>query len=100
MSQFVPGEIVRTFRTKKGNDVALRYPMWRDLARLNDYINALSMEDTYIRFSGEVISRAEEADVLANWFRDMELSNKVVLYKGEYIDEIQMCLKLGQNLEA
>ncbi|MCX7881368.1 MAG: GNAT family N-acetyltransferase [Patescibacteria group bacterium] len=76
---FIPGKIIKTFKTKKGREIIIRYPKWEDLDEFLRYINQLSKEDTFVTFSGEIISKEEEGRVLANWFLAMEMGNKVVL---------------------
>ncbi|MFN4212837.1 MAG: GNAT family N-acetyltransferase [Microgenomates group bacterium] len=76
---FIPGKVVKTFVTKKGKEVIIRYPKWEDLDQLTFYINKLSVEDTFILFSGEKITKEEEGKTLANWFLAMEKGDKVVL---------------------
>lgn len=76
---FIPGKVVKTFETEKGHEVVVRYPRWEDLDKLTNYINALSQEDTFIRFSGETITVAEESEFLAGWFKRIDLSNGVML---------------------
>ncbi len=76
---FHSGEIVKTFITKSGKKIVIRYPKWDDLEELTFYINKLSREDTFINFSGEKITKEEEVRTLANWFLAMERRDKVVL---------------------
>lgn len=77
---FTPGKIVAEFTTKSGKSAVIRYPMWEDVPRLMEHINAVSSEDTYITFSGEHISLAEEANYVASEFSAMELDNAVKLF--------------------
>lgn len=80
MSYFIPGHFVKTFTSKKNEEIILRYPRWEDLDELVRYINKISKEDTYVTFSGEVISRDEEVGYLTNCFRSMEHGNSVILF--------------------
>lgn len=75
----IPGEVVATFATKAGDEAVIRYPRWEDLDDLHQFINRLSMEDTYILFSGEQLSREDEAAWLANRFRTLETGDAVYL---------------------
>ena len=68
MPNFIPGKIIKTFISKKGIQITLRYPVWEDLQQMTDYINTLSQEDTYIIFSGEKVSLEHEAVYLAGLF--------------------------------
>jgi RimJ/RimL family protein N-acetyltransferase len=79
MTNFVPGRVVTTLRTKGGHEVVVRYPKWEDLDTMTDWINELSAEDTFINFSGEVFSREKEAAIIAQWFQEVEAQDKVFL---------------------
>lgn len=79
MITFIPGKMIKQFTSKKGNAVTLRYLQWSDLEQMTQYINRLSAEDTFITFSGEVISTADEAKYLSSLFVDFEFGNKVVV---------------------
>lgn len=57
---FEPGQIIKAFVSKKGNEVTLRFPKKEDVDQLLSFINTLSKEDTFISFSGEVVSKEEE----------------------------------------
>lgn len=59
-----PGTIIKTFTTKSGKEIVLRTPTSEDLDALLAYINELSKEDTFITFSGEIITREEEEKFL------------------------------------
>jgi RimJ/RimL family protein N-acetyltransferase len=76
----MPGRFVKTFRSKHGEEIIIRYPMWEDLDELIRFINKISKEDTYITFSGEAVSRDEEIAYLNNCFRNMKHGNSVHLY--------------------
>jgi RimJ/RimL family protein N-acetyltransferase len=80
MSKFTPGRIVKTFSTKKGDKAVIRYPFWEDLDQILAYINKLSKEDTFITLSGEKLTRKDEAGYLADWFKAMEMGDKVFLF--------------------
>ncbi len=82
---FKQGKIIKTFKTKKGKEIIIRYLKWEDLDELTRYINKISSEDTFITFSGEKISKEEEGKTLANWFLVMEKGDMVVL--GCFFDE-------------
>lgn len=76
---FQPGKIVKTFTSKSGKKIVIRYPQWEDLNQLTEYINKLSDEDTFTTFSGEKITKEEEGKTLGNWFLHMEKGDKIVL---------------------
>jgi RimJ/RimL family protein N-acetyltransferase len=85
---FIPGTLIKTFLTKDGKEAQLIYPKWELLDQLLKYINTLSAENTYIRFSGESISLKDEAKYLASVFFSMELKEKMYLYclvEGELV---------------
>lgn len=50
---FTPGKIIKEFTTKSGKKALLRYPKIEDAKVLMDFINTVSLEDTFIRFAGE-----------------------------------------------
>lgn len=79
MTNFVPGKVVKSFRSRKGKEILIRYPRWEDLDAMTEYINLLSAEDTFLTFSGECLGREEEAGFLAGLFQDMEFLRKVYL---------------------
>lgn len=74
-----PGQIIKTFNSKKGNKVIIRYPKWENLDDLHRFINTLSKEDTFIMFSGEEISREEETKWLGETLIKMETGEKIHL---------------------
>lgn len=76
---FTPGKVIKTFKTKKGNKITIRYPKWEDLNGLLDFINSLSSEDTFILYSGEQINKEQEMEYLAQSFKEMERGNRVHL---------------------
>ncbi len=77
MSNFIPGKVIKSFTTKSGKSAQLAYPKWEDVQDFLDYINTLSAEDTFVRFSGEQQSLQDEAKYIASTFVDMELHNAV-----------------------
>ena len=52
-------------KTKKGLDIIVRYPKEGDEQEMCRYINELSLEKTFVRFQGEVISLENEANYLS-----------------------------------
>lgn len=85
MTNFIPGKAVKVFKSKKGEEIIIRYPKWEDLETMTTYINKLSKEDTFILFSGEEITKREEAEFLGLSFKDMEMGDKIMLgaYKND-----------------
>ena len=80
MPHFEPGKIVKTTKLKTGQALVIRYPRWSDLQQVTDYINCLSQEHTFIRFSGEKISLKEETEFFGHVFTTIELGDMVQLH--------------------
>lgn len=55
-----------TFTDHQGRIITIRPPQASDLDQVTRLINELSQENTYIRFSGEVLTHAEEGEWLAS----------------------------------
>jgi len=85
MPNFQPGKVVTTTQLKTGEHAQIRYPRWQDLDRYLEFINRLSSENTFVRFSGQTVSIADEANYLANVFSSCELGDQVVL--GAFVDD-------------
>ncbi len=85
MINFIPGKIVKTFITKTGKTAIIRYPEWTDLDQMVLFINKLSLEDTFITFSGETITHDGEMYYLTEMMKSMELGNAV--YLACFVDE-------------
>lgn len=79
MVNFVPGRIVKNFTTKTGEHAVIRYPQWTDLDEMVHFINMLSLEDTFITFSGETITHDGEMYYLTEMIKSMEMKNAVYL---------------------
>ena len=58
------GTKIEDFTSKSGKNIVFRYIGEDDAEELCRYINELSKEDTFIRFSGETISLDEEKEYL------------------------------------
>lgn len=58
------GKVVFEGLSKTGDKLLIRYPTKHDLAALLAYINALSKEQTYVRYQGEEITLEEESEYL------------------------------------
>ena len=54
----------KTFRSKKGNTVVVRYPTRSDLGDMHEYVNELSREDTFLSVLGKTYSLEEEKNFL------------------------------------
>ena len=59
-----PGQIIKTFKSKKGNAVVFRNTKTDDLEMMLSYINILIAEDTFIGLYGEPLGRDEEEKTL------------------------------------
>lgn len=77
---FTPGEIVKTFTSKKGNTVVLRLAKREDLQSMTDFINQASREDTFISLSGEQLTIEEEAKYLNEVLEKMAKGEAVKLF--------------------
>jgi RimJ/RimL family protein N-acetyltransferase len=97
MSFFIPGKKVADFKRPNGSTLEIRYPRWEDIDALTTYINLLSAEDTYIYFSGEVVTKAEEMDYLTSVFKACESQNKVALVVSDD-DVIVGCCEVNRKL--
>lgn len=60
----IPGNIVKTFTSKKGNSVIIRYLAKNDLYDLLNFVNNLIVEDTFVQLSGVSITLKEEKKYL------------------------------------
>lgn len=74
-----PGTVVYSFKTKKGEDAIIRYPIMSDVSDMTQYINTLSTEDVYVTFSGEQISYNDETIYLEDQVRKIQLGETVKL---------------------
>ena len=79
MSNFIPGKIVKKFIAKNGDEVTIRYPLIADIDQLTTYINEISKENTFVSFSGEVVSHDEERNFILSYFDAMESMDKLYL---------------------
>ncbi len=75
----IEGEIIGTFRSKSGREVLIRALRHDDVAAMMEYINALSLEDTYILMSGEQMSHENELWWVQQSIDAMTSGNKVHL---------------------
>lgn len=57
-------KIVFEGKSEKGNKIIIRYPTKEDAQEMCDYINALSKEQTFVRFQGEEQSIEDETEYL------------------------------------
>lgn len=73
------GRIVKTAKSKKGNEIVIRYLKEDDLDAMLQFANELSKEDTFVMLSGETVTRQEEEKFLDESFRKMQAGNKIHL---------------------
>ncbi len=81
-----PGRIVRTFTSKKGRDVQLRYPTKEDFKDIWGFACALADEDTFVTLN-ERPGRDEEQRWLDDTLRKIEKGDLVhleVFVNGDY----------------
>lgn len=71
-----PGKIIKTFKSKKGNEVVIRYPKWEDLDTVTEFVNDLIEEDTFLMLP-EKQTRKSEATWMAKTFDDIENNKKI-----------------------
>ena len=84
---FAPGKVVKEFITKSGKRAVLRYPSIEDASLLLSFINEVSLENTFIRFSGEQQTIEEETEYLAGELEKLEAEDAVKLFcfvNGEF----------------
>ena len=72
--------MISSFVTKSGKTAFLRYPTLSDVKLATDYINTLSLEDTYITFSGEQLTEEEEKKYINESLEKIEKGDMVKLY--------------------
>ncbi len=72
-----PGEIIKTFTSKKGHVVTLRAPTSQDIDQILTYANNLILEDTYVLISGEPITREEEIPFLNDRLKNIEKGEEI-----------------------
>lgn len=73
-----PGQIIKTFTSKKGNEVVIRYPKWEDLDDLVTFANNLVTEDTFIMLNKQ-ITKDEESTWLSDTISKIEEGKKIHL---------------------
>ncbi|PIZ66708.1 hypothetical protein CO051_00355 [Candidatus Roizmanbacteria bacterium CG_4_9_14_0_2_um_filter_39_13] len=66
------GTKIEDFISKSGKNIILRYIHENDAEELFRYVNELSKEDTFIRFSGETVPLIEEKEYLQAQIEKLE----------------------------
>jgi RimJ/RimL family protein N-acetyltransferase len=80
-------KIVKTFTSKKHNQVVFRYPTPDDLEDMLCCINELIREDTFIEMSGQELTHEEEQKFLSELLADIAADKRrfvVVEVNGQY----------------
>lgn len=97
------GKIVFQGKTKKGNQILIRYLVKDDVEMIRDYMNTLSKEQTFIRFQGEQILLEEEKKYVTSQLEKI-VNNQVVkllaFCKNKLIGicDIVMCDKVENHI--
>ncbi len=73
------GKVVFEGKTGKGNDIIIRYPTAGDAQAMLDYINTLSLEQTFIAFQGEQNTLESETKYLMQQLEKIENGRSVLL---------------------
>lgn len=73
------GKVIFEGKTKKGNNIFIRYPAKNDAQAMCEYINILSKEQTFVRFQGEEISLEYETKYLQEQLQKIEEKKTVQL---------------------
>ena len=55
----VPGKVIKSFKSKKGNDVIFRYPKADDFEAIWKFAKDLAREDTFIELNREPTEEEE-----------------------------------------
>jgi RimJ/RimL family protein N-acetyltransferase len=71
------GEVIKTFKSDKGNSVVFRYPKKSDLDDMLAFANSLIEEDTFVMLSGKRLTREEEVKHLNETLEDMQKGKKI-----------------------
>lgn len=72
-------QIVFQGQTAKGLEILIRYPLKEDVFLLQNYINTLSKEQTFIRFQGEQVTLKEEQKYLDSMIKKVKKNQAVKL---------------------
>lgn len=84
---FTPGEVIKTFITKKGRKILFRFPDISDVESCRQFINELSKEDTFITYSGEQLNFDEEKRYVEEWLDKMSKGDMVLIlgFEGDRV---------------
>lgn len=73
------GKVVYEGKSKKDKAVIVRYPASDDAQAMCDYINALSKEQTFVRFQGEEVTLEDETKYLKEQLQKIDKKKTVQL---------------------
>ena len=88
-----PGKIIKSFISKSGKEILLRYPSIDDVGILLKYINTISRENTFITMSGEQESLESETKWLQGILAKMSQKDGVhilALHNKELVGTTQV----------
>jgi RimJ/RimL family protein N-acetyltransferase len=71
--------------TKSGRRIVVRYPTESDVAEMSRYINALSKEQTFVRFQGERVTLVSEKKFVATLVK--KIREHQAVYLGVFCDD-------------
>ena len=75
MTELRAGQILREFKTKSNKTALLRILKENDAKDLQDYMNRLSSEDTFVAYSGEIVTLEEEKRTIRSYLDSLEKGN-------------------------
>lgn len=96
-------KIIFEGKTKKGKNILIRYPNLKDVLEMNNYINSLSKEKTFVRFQGEQYSLMEEKKYLKEILTRVKNNQEVyliVLFENKIIGASSIDLSDGAELHV
>lgn len=76
----VPGKVIKSFVSKSGKPIVLRFAQLSDLEQMTKYINDVSAENTFITLSGEVLTLEEEAKYLQDALDKIERNEAIKVF--------------------
>ena len=84
-----PGQIITTFKTKKGRETVIRVVAKTDAQKLMDFINPIFAEDTFLmRGPEDLVKNLKEQQTYVNDQLKKLKKNEGVLLIAQYLDRI------------
>ncbi len=77
MTQLRPGQILKEFQTKSDLKATLRILRQSDADDLQNYVNLLSAEDTYVAYSGEKVTLKDEEKFIKTSLENLKKGDAV-----------------------